>query len=125
MESQFSGGGWNRGIIVAASSDVVQWTKLCRFKQTAMLISCRIGREGAAGARSTPPGNASLPESREKFDPALKITCLIDHKTIKIKWLDTPSSARAAGSHLARLREAAGRICVGILHRFPIPSLSN
>jgi len=79
-----------------------------------MLICCRIGREGAAGARSTPPGNASLPESTEKFDPALKITRLIDHKPIKIKWLDTRSSAPAAGNRLARLREAAGSICVGI-----------
>jgi len=58
-----------------------------------MLISCSIGWEGAARTRSTPPDNASLPESREKFGPALKITRPIDHKPIQIKWLGAPKAA--------------------------------
>jgi hypothetical protein len=34
-----------------------------------------------------PPGTAILPESREKFEMARKITPLIAHKLLQIKWL--------------------------------------
>jgi hypothetical protein len=48
------------------------------------------------------------------FAAARKIACAIDHKATQIKYLAAQDGVRAAGSRLALLREAAGRICVGI-----------
>src|SRR6266849_5383190 len=54
------------------------------------------------------------------FSSARKMACLIDHNAAHIKWLDARTGTPAAGSRRMLLREAAGGICVGISHRFPI-----
>ena len=65
-------------------------------------------------------GSLPLPENRVKirFDP--EIARPIDHSTIRIRWLDAQTSAQATGSRAVLLREAAGRISVGISHPSPM-----
>src|SRR6266850_5625735 len=46
-----------------------------------------------------------------------KIARPIDQEAMQIKWLTTQARVRPAGRQLALLREAAGRICVGIWRR--------
>ena len=59
-------------------------------------------------------GPRARPLTARKFEATPKIAHAIDHKAIRIKWLDPSTRAPAAGSRLVLLRELAGRICVDI-----------
>src|SRR5439155_18438254 len=74
----------------------------------------------SAGTMPTLPmpnsaARASLRAGR-KFEAAPEIARRIGHKAIQIKWLHDQTRTWAAGSRLPLLREAAGRICIGISH---------
>jgi hypothetical protein len=65
--------------------------------------------------RETGPG-ASLRAGRKR-DATPEIAVPIADKARQIKELDTRSNSRVAGRRSAGLREAAGRLWVGISHR--------